>query len=353
MERQAVLVTGGSGYLGSVLTRKLATAGHAVTAVDNYLTSTPLANAPGVRQLEADIRDVGKWTAALAGIDSVIHLASIVGDAACDIDHDLTWDTNYLATVALVEACRAARVKRFLLASTCSNYGMSQSGSARTLSPMQPKSLYAQTKIYAEHHVLSSRSANFHTSILRLATLYGLSPRMRFDLAVNTMTAMAVRQRRVVVHGGNQWRPFLHVEDAAQAFILALTASVRGSSNGVYNCGSDDENYRISDIGKIIVREVPGSVLTIEPSNVDPRNYRVDCSSARLDLGLRPRWTISDGVSRMAEALSLGQFGPMTDSRYSNLAMVTAATNLPGEGQAPASPPRDVHRRLRSVSPAE
>ncbi|SCL25340.1 NAD-dependent epimerase/dehydratase family protein [Micromonospora inyonensis] len=332
MERQAVLVTGGAGYLGSVLAGKLCAAGHRVTVVDNHATSPRRAPSPGIRHVEADIRDVGDWSAALRGIDAVVHLAAIVGDPACEVDHDLTWETNYLATVGLVGACRAAGVGRFVLASSCSNYGESANERARTLSPMQPKSLYAQSKIYAEHHVLSSRCPSFRTVILRLATLYGLSPRMRFDLAVNTMTAMAVQQRRVVVHGGEQWRPFLHVEDAAEAFALAVGVPAGGSSGGIYNCGSNGENYRLRDIGEMVAAVVPGARLEVTPSATDPRDYQVDFTSSRSGLGLRPGRSVRDGVAEMAAALRHGRFQDFTDPAYSNLALVRAAAG----GRQPA-----------------
>lgn len=327
MQRQAVLVTGGAGYLGSVLTGKLVAAGHRVTVVDNHATSPRRALGSDVRFVQADIRDVDDWAAALRGVDAVAHLAAIVGDPACEVDHDLTWETNYLATVHLVEACRAAGVSRFVLASTCSNYGESPNDRARTLSPMQPKSLYAQTKIYSEHHVLSSRAPAFRTAILRLATLYGLSPRMRFDLAVNTMTAMAVQRRRIVVHGGTQWRPFLHVEDAADAFALAVGVPATGPSGGIYNCGSDEENYRLHDVGELIAATVPGARLEVEPSTTDPRDYQVDFTSSRLGLGLRPRRSVRDGVAEMAAALRCGRYRDFTDPAYSNLALVSAAVD--------------------------
>jgi len=329
MKRQAVLVTGGTGYLGSVLTRKLAAAGHPVVVVDNYLTSSPRAQASDIQHIEGDIRCVADWGSALRGIDTVVHLAAIVGDPASDLDHDLTWETNYLATVHLVEACRAAGVRRFVLASTCSNYGLSPDDRARIHSPMHPRSLYAQTKIFAEHHVLSARCATFRTSILRFATLYGLSPRMRFDLAVNTMTAMAVQQHRVVVHGGSQWRPLLHVEDAAHALLLAIGAPAGSSSqdayNGIYNCGSDGENYQLRQVGQIIVDAVPGARLVVEHTNRDPRDYQVDFTSARLGLGARPQRTVRDGVAELAVALADGRFGPATDPGYSNVEMVATA----------------------------
>ncbi|WP_410638369.1 NAD-dependent epimerase/dehydratase family protein [Amycolatopsis sp. lyj-346] len=329
MKRQAVLVTGGAGYLGSVLSRRLAAAGHPVVVVDSHLTSTPRASTTDVRHIEGDVRSVADWGAALRGVDAVVHLAAIVGDPACDLDHDLTWETNYLATVHLVEACRAAGVRRFVLASTCSNYGLSPDDRARIHSPMQPRSLYAQTKIFAEHHVLSARCPAFSTSILRFATLYGISPRMRFDLAVNTMTAMAVQQHKVVVHGGSQWRPLLHVEDAAQALLLAVGAPAAGGTgdtyNGIYNCGSDGENYQLRQVGQIIVDAVPSARLVVEHTSLDPRDYQVDFTSARLGLGLRPRRTVHDGVGELAVAVANGRFGLATDPRYSNVETVAAA----------------------------
>jgi len=209
------LVTGGLGYIGSVVVEELVREGAQVVVVDNGLCGTTPSTDPRVQTVIADVRDPLCLDEVIAGVDGVIHLAGIVGDRACDMDHTFTWDTNYLATVYVANACKRAGVRRMVFASTCSNYGWSCGQAADVLSPLRPLSVYAESKVRAEHHLLAARDDEFSPCILRLATIFGVSPRMRFDLVVNVMTAHAVTRGQVQVHGGDQWRPFIHVRDAA------------------------------------------------------------------------------------------------------------------------------------------
>lgn len=321
MVKSNVLVTGGAGYVGSVLTRGLLAQGFNVSVLDNGLM-TPMSlrelRTDGVTHVQGDICDGGELTTLLKGVDSVVHLASIVGDPACSVEPDLAWETNYLGTIRLAEACKKAGVQRFVFASTCSNYGTQADMEVDEWTPINPQSIYARTKVMAEHYLLSIQSPVFRPCILRFATVYGLSPRMRFDLAVNIMTVKAVLHREVTVQGGDQWRPFVHVADAAQAIVRALTTVTSTSMPEIYNCGSNAENYRLRDLGELIVREVQGASLSIAPSESDRRSYHVSFDRIRRELGFFPKYRVIDGIREIQAAVRNGSYHDFAQAQYSN-----------------------------------
>lgn len=312
-----VVVTGGLGYIGSVLAGQLATAGHEVTVVDNELVRERPSNTAEIRYVQGDVREPAEWEHVLRGAAGVVHLAAIVGDPACALDHDLTWETNYLGTIRLAEACVRAGVRRFVFSSTCSNYGVSRDEIADVHSPLSPQSVYAETKVRAEHYLLSRQGDRLLPCILRFATVYGLSPRMRFDLAVNIMTAKAVLDRKITVYGGTQWRPFLHVRDAATAVAVALAAEPARAAE-IYNCGSDAENYPLAEVGRIIQRVVGEVELDILDGATDPRDYRVGFARTERLLGYRTSLRVADGVRELRDALQAGEFRDFADKRYSD-----------------------------------
>ncbi|MBM7776055.1 nucleoside-diphosphate-sugar epimerase [Actinokineospora baliensis] len=323
MRPPTVLVTGGQGYLGSVLAPLLAKHGADVTVVDDESITRERQERPGITYITGDIRDPGDWASRLTGIDAVVHLAAIVGDPACDLAGDLARDTNYLGTIRLAEASKRAGVGQFVFASTCSTYGAAGDAPVGVDSPVEPRSLYAETKVFAEHYLLSHAGDGPRPSILRFATLHGLSPRMRFDLAVNTMTARAAADGRFMVHGGDQWRPFLHVRAAAEAVRTVLGAT---APSLVYNCGSNAENYRIAALGELISAEVPDAEVDVVEAARDPRNYRVDFDPIENDLGFRPRLRVLDSVRDIAAAVRSGRYADHADARYNNYLLMVERT---------------------------
>jgi nucleoside-diphosphate-sugar epimerase len=270
-----------------------------------------------VQTVIADLRDPRCLDDVLLGVDGVIHLAGVVGDPACDMDHEFTWDTNYLATVHVANACKRAGVRRMVFASTCSNYGWSLGQAAHVLSPLRPLSVYAESKVRAEHHLLAARDEEFAPCILRLATIFGVSPRMRFDLVVNVMTAHAVTRGQVLVNGGEQWRPFIHVRDAAGMMISALTAEPRNHAE-IYNCGCDRENYRLLDLGHLVAAEVGGAEVLVNPALNDDRNYRVSFDGVSDTLGYECTRSVADGVHEVRDALKSGRYPDITADIYDN-----------------------------------
>ncbi|MFI9388817.1 NAD-dependent epimerase/dehydratase family protein [Kutzneria sp. NPDC052558] len=322
MRQRSVLVTGGQGYLGSVVGAALTGGGSRVTVVDNGRFSDVRTEQSGVDYLSADVRDVSDWQRVLSGVDAVVHLAAVVGDPACSVDENLAWETNYLGTIRVAEACRRAGVGRLVFASTCSTYGVADEEEVDIWSPLNPQSVYARSKVLAEHYLLSPHQDGPRPCILRFATLHGLSPRMRFDLAVNVMTADAVRDGLVTVHGGTQWRPFLHVRDAATAITRALATL----ATGIYNCGSDAENLRMSEVARVIAQQVPGTRVEHHPQQTDPRSYRVSFGRIGAELSFRPKRTVADSVREIRDAMAAGEFTDHRAPRYSNyLTAVTAA----------------------------
>lgn len=321
MVKGNVLVTGGAGYIGSVLTRRLLAQGYHVTVLDNGIVASVSRYEPhmdGVIYLQGDIRDGCELPSLLKGVDSVVHLASIVGDPACNVDPDLAWETNYLGTIRLAEACRKAEVRRFVFASTCSNYGYQGDEEVDEWTPMNPQSIYARTKVMSEHYLLSVRSPGFRPCILRFATVYGLSPRMRFDLAVNAMTIKAVLRQEVIVQGGDQWRPFVHVADATRGIAHALERATDSSMPEIYNCGSTTENYRLRELGELIVREVHDAKLSISANEIDQRSYRVNFDHIRHALCFLPRFRIVDGIREIQTAVHNGCYHDFAQAQYSN-----------------------------------
>jgi nucleoside-diphosphate-sugar epimerase len=254
----------------------------------------------------------------LAGVDSVVHLAAIVGDPACGVDEDEAWAVNYLGTIRVAEASQRAGVKSLVFASTCSNYGAASEEEVDIWSPLAPQSVYAESKIMAEHYLLSLPHEGMSRTLLRFATVHGLSPRMRFDLAINIMTAHAVTRGVVNVHGGDQWRPFLHIEDVGQAVRRALAVGYRPGSH-VYNCGSGQENYRMADIGQLIASEVEGVRVETHQDQTDPRNYKVNFDLVGSELGFAPEHSVRDSVRAIRDAMRRGEYADFTGAVYSNV----------------------------------
>ncbi|MFN0057475.1 MAG: aminotransferase class I/II-fold pyridoxal phosphate-dependent enzyme [Planctomycetota bacterium] len=319
-----ILVTGGAGYLGAVLVRRLLERGFAVRCFDScYFGSESvreLADNSRFELLQGNIVELEKHPALLEGIDGVLHLAGLANDPSCDLEPEMTELANYRATVDLAERALRAGVKRFVFASSCSVYGSGSTLALDETAELHPVSLYAHAKVRAEQKLLGLTAAGLEPVVLRQATLFGLSPRMRFDLAINIMTLHAVRKGRVfVLGGGEQWRPFVHVQDAAEAFCLALEAPAERVAGQFFNVGSDTENYQIRQLAQMVVEQVPGSVLEDAPGDADRRSYNVSFERIARELDWRPRRSVADGITELREALRRGQFADQDNPRYYNI----------------------------------
>jgi nucleoside-diphosphate-sugar epimerase len=316
-----VLVIGGAGYIGSVLCGELLRRGYSVRVLDTLMYGRePLAqftDHPSFQLLEGDSRDVSAIFRAMLDMHGVVHLGELVGDPACALDERLTVEINLAATRMVAEAAQGCGVKRFIYASSCSVYGAS-SRIVDERSELSPVSLYARAKIGSEQALLALNGPNFHPVILRLATVYGSSPRPRFDLVVNLLTAKAVCEGEITIFGGEQWRPFVHVADVGQAIVCCLAAPLACVKAEVFNVGSDEQNYTITEVGELIHRLIPQARLVNQGNGADHRDYHVSFARIRRELDFKPYHTLEDGIRQIETALRSGQIQNYQDKRYSN-----------------------------------
>ncbi|HLA80838.1 MAG TPA: NAD-dependent epimerase/dehydratase family protein [Thermoleophilia bacterium] len=317
-----VLVIGGAGYIGSALLPKLLSKGYHVRLLDLLLFGTePIAdviNHPELEIVRADFRQVDKVVGAMRKMDAVIHLGAIVGDPACALDEELTIEINIKATRMIAEVAKGNGVNRFIFASTCSVYGASDE-ILDEHSALNPVSLYARSKIASEKVLRKMASDRFAPVVLRFGTVYGLSGRTRFDLVVNLLAAKAVVDGQITVFGSDQWRPFVHVDDAALAVFNVLEAPQALVHNHVFNVGSDEQNYTLQQVGEIIHRMVPGAELISSGLDGDRRNYRVNFSKIGNMLGFAPQRTLEQGIQQVTEAIEAGKVKDYRDAKYSNV----------------------------------
>lgn len=321
--KDCILVTGGMGYLGSILVRDLLAAGRRVRILERFLFGLDaikdVINNPNLDVVIGDVRDERDREKALAGdVGAVVHLAAIVGDPACAVDINLAIETNYLATIRLVDMCVARGVPRFLFASTCSVYGASDDRVLTEESPLNPISLYAETKLDAERKALATADDGFAPTVMRFGTMYGLSPRMRFDLAINFLTQKVVREGGASIFGGEQWRPFIHVRDAARAVAALLEAPSDAVSGRVFNVGGNEENYRMETVGNILDREIPGATIDRVEEVRDQRSYRASFDRVKGAVGFEPTLGVGDGIREIAAAVREGRFPNPLDDLYLN-----------------------------------
>ncbi len=318
-----IVLFGGAGYLGGALASQLLAEGHQVTVFDNLFFGTaaitPLLTHDNFHLVTGDLRDIGAVADVLRGRQAALLLAALVGEPACDRDPAETVAVNYLGTLNAMRAAAYYGVERFIFTSTDSCYGAQENVFLTEDSPLRPISLYAELKARVEEEFLTlPRPANFHPTILRLATLYGLAPRMRFDLVINLLTREAVVGNGAKIFSGEQWRPLVHVRDAARAFALALTAPAEQVSGRIFNVGSNEQNVQFKDLGALLARTLPGAAIETVPQPPDLRDYRVCFDRIREELGFTPAFTPADGIAEIKAALLSGELGDPYASKYRN-----------------------------------
>ena len=321
-----ILVVGGAGYLGSVLCPYLLSKGYTVCILDNLTYGDAgIKNIYHYKNFEftyGDMRDMKTVMRAIKDVDAVIYLAAIVGDPACDLDPEETIKSNYLATKLFAEVCKYSQINRFIFASTCSVYGAAEPGKMLTeTSKLNPVSLYAQMKLKSEHGLLELEDDNFSPTILRMGTLFGSSPRMRFDLVVNILTIKALKEHQFKIFGGNQWRALCSVDDASDAYIRCLESPIKEVKGQVFNISTS--NMQIKQIGDIVHKILPDAQMIIEKDKEDARNYCVSSDKAQRILDFEGLDEVEDAVIDIKlKVKNTNAFEDYLNKKYSNVAFL-------------------------------
>jgi len=319
-----VLVVGGAGYIGSIVVAKLLQRGYRVRLLDSLVygdqSIASLLNHPKLEFISGDCRNIQDVVGAMNNATSVIHLAAIVGDPACAEDNENAYQINYAATRMLVEIAKGNGIRRFIFASSCSVYGASENlmdEKSETL----PISLYAETKLQSEKVLLEAASRDFHPTILRFATVFGLAPRPRFDLVVNLLTAKAIQDGVITIFNGSQWRPFVHVQDIAEAVVQTLAAPVESVSGEIFNVGDDRLNFTLAEVAEKIRAQIPLTQIEYV-ENSDRRNYRVSFQKIRNCIGFTAQHTVESGIAEIRRAFERGEIRDYRRPFYSNVSFL-------------------------------
>jgi len=327
-----VLVTGSHGYIGTILVPMLMKKGHEVVGLDTnyYEKCTFTGTLPHVKTINKDIRDIEKDD--IEGFDAIIHLAGLSNDPLGDFRPELTEEINEKASVRLAWVAKGAGVKRFLFASSCSNYGAANSNFLTEEANFNPVTPYGFSKVRVEAALAKMADNDFSPTYIRASTAYGVSPRLRFDLVTNNLTAWAYTTGRVYLKSdGSPWRPIVHIEDISRAYIAALQAPRETIHNEAFNIGTTTENYQIREIAAMVEEIVPGCKVDYAPNaGPDKRCYRVDCNKLACVLhDFKPQWTVRRGIEQLYEeyrkiGLTLEEFeGP----KYMRLAHIKSLIN--------------------------
>lgn len=311
-----ILVTGGAGYVGSELSKTLASIGHDVIAFDVGWFGFP-AKVAGVTHVAADIRDGDALKSSMKGVEAVFHLACISNDPSYELDPSLSESINGAALEGVFRTASESGVRRLIYASSSSVYGIKEEESVNEVLVPEPLTQYSALKQFGEELLLSLNLGEMERIVARPATVYGVSDRQRFDLVVNLLTHSAWTRRELKVLGGSQFRPNIALKDLVEAYVLLLEAPAKEVDGEIFNIGS--ENLTVDQIARIVASKMPFQVKTsVEPSN-DLRSYRIDSTKFAERVGFVPRLTVEDGVEELVSAFQNGLFGDLQEDRYFNV----------------------------------
>jgi nucleoside-diphosphate-sugar epimerase len=323
--RGKVLVTGAAGYIGSVLVRRLLEKGYSVRGVDNLRfggeSLVGIYNHPKFEFLNGDVRNTADMETALEGIRSVVHLAAIVGDPACAQQPELAREINWEASRRLFDLCNSdSNVGSFIFASTCSNYGkVPGDGFVNEESTLSPVSIYAELKVKFERYLLECKTRkDFIPTALRFATVYGLSHRIRFDLTVNEFTREVALGKQLDIYGEQFWRPYCHVEDLARGCILTMESPREKVRNNVFGVGDTAENYQKAMLAEELLKIDPAAKIRFVSKSEDPRDYRVDFSKIKNELGFEISKRVPDDIREIYRILKDGIISDPYSKSYQN-----------------------------------
>lgn len=320
-----VLITGGAGYIGSILSRLLLKEGYKVRVLDLLMfggeSLVELLNNPDFEFIKGDVRLKKDRKKALKGVDMVVNLAAIVGDPACAKDPERAKETNLEATKSLYTEANDSGVERFVFASTCSNYGKAKNPETfmTETSTLSPVSLYAETKVAAEKFLLSQAKTNTtKPTCLRFSTVYGLSPRVRFDLTVNEFTKELALGRELEIFGEQFWRPYCHVEDLARSVVYVLNAQTDKVAFDVFNVGDTNENYTKKMLADELQKQLPEAKINYVKKQEDPRDYRVSFEKIEKTLDFKITKRVPDGIAQVIKIINEKFLNNPDDQKYRN-----------------------------------
>jgi nucleoside-diphosphate-sugar epimerase len=326
---EKILVTGGAGYVGSGLLRELLKENYNVTCVDNLMfggeSLLDIWHNKNFNFIKCDINDWNAFSNVLKinKFDAIIHLAAIVGDPACQMNSELAIQTNWESTKWLLDKSIEIGIKKFIFASTCSNYGKMDDPESYVdeKSILAPVSLYAELKVKFENYMLTEikKYNNFYPTSLRFSTVYGVSPRMRFDLTVNEFTKDLSLGKELTIFGEKFWRPYCHVKDFSNAFITILRAKNEKVAYNVFNVGDTSENYTKQMLVDEIIKIIPEAKIKYVEKNEDPRDYRVNSDKIKRELGFKITMRVSDGIEEVKRMIQEGVIVNPEDQRYYNI----------------------------------
>jgi nucleoside-diphosphate-sugar epimerase len=302
-----ICITGGAGYIGSVLVPELQGQGHDVVVFDKLLFGRKI----DAEVVEGDVRDTAAFERAARGSDCVIHLAALVGEPMCDMDKDSAININFIGAKNIAASCKRMGI-RMIFASTCSVYGAQPETMLTEDSDVAPLSIYGVAKVAAEDSIMGMADADFRPTVFRMGTIHGYSPRMRFDLVINLFVAKALQEGAISVYGGNQWRPFIHIKDVADAYARA----VRSDSGGVFNLGG--RNHTILDISDTVGKALGCKVNVIKEVK-DNRNYMVSSAKAEKEFGVEFKRDVQTTIDEVKAAYERGEVKDYGAVAYSNL----------------------------------
>ncbi|MBN1870857.1 MAG: NAD-dependent epimerase/dehydratase family protein [Candidatus Omnitrophica bacterium] len=321
---KCILVIGGAGYIGSILTRKLLKKGYKVNVLDMLLYGEDSLREclvdPGLKLIRGDTRHIEDITEAMRGVDAVVHLAELVGDPACALKPITTQEINYFATETIASVCKHFQINRLVYVSSCSVYGASRKNELLTEeAELNPVSLYAKMKMASEKALMEMKDSNFLPTILRLGTVFGFSHRPRFDLVVNVLTARALKEGEITIMGGKQWRPNVYVRDVADTIISVLEAPLEKVGGEIFNVGSSHNNHMIAEIGEMVQEAVPTARMIVNSQSDDLRDYRINFDKLRNVLNIELDKSVKFGIEEVKAALTTCPGIDYKEKKYSNI----------------------------------
>ena len=324
-----ILVVGGAGYIGSVLIRQLLDRGFRVRVLDAVIYGNTaiadLVDHPRFEFVEGDLRHLETLVRSVKGCDAVIHLGAIVGDAACALNEESTREINTFASKMLIQVARGMGVRRLIFASTCAVYGASDHLMDER-SPLNPVSLYAQSKADAEQLVLEAKSKDFCPVVLRLGTVFGHSFRPRFDLVVNLLGAKAWTDKKITINNKDQWRPFVHVHDIARAFLMCLECDAKVVRGEIFNVGASNMNLTLGQVAMKVKKYLPDTQVEYVATD-DRRNYRVSFDKIRTSLGFSCEKTLEDGIMEIKSYMEQESNKALVEEYFDNTKRLRVLSN--------------------------